>query len=114
MKVKIKGKEFELHYSMRIYILYENIMGQSLSNVTQGTTTSMVVLMFCAILASMQYHRIETHLNYEEFMDWLDEQPPTVFSEFSDWFTSAVTAYSSVKKGSDEEGKEDVKPDPNA
>jgi len=113
MKVKIKGKEFELHYSMRMYILYENIMGKNLNVIEQGTTTSLIILMYCAVVASMQYHRINEHVAYEEFMDWLDEQPPTVFAEFGNWFTSASETYTSLKKVSDEPG-ETSEPDPNA
>ena len=31
MKVNIKGKEIELHYSMRIYMVYETLTGKSIS-----------------------------------------------------------------------------------
>ena len=97
MKIKIKGKEFELHYSMRMYILYENIMGQSLNAATQGMTTSMVILMYCAILASIQYHKLNISISYDEFMDWLDDQNPSVFTNFADWFTKCVNDNSWVK-----------------
>lgn len=106
MKVNIKGKEFELHYSMRMYILYENIMGKSLSNGVQGTTTSMIVLMYCAILASIQYHKLNISLSYDDFMDWLDEQDASVFADFGKWFTDAVEAYSSVKSDDKDEPKD--------
>lgn len=116
MKINIKGKELELHYSMRIHILYENIMNQSLSAV-QGNTTSLVILMYCAIMASIQKAKLNLTVNYDEFMDWLDEQNPEIFGEFSKWFAESVEAYSGVKLKQDEnEAKKQTsteKADPN-
>ena len=114
MKVNIKGKEIELHYSMRIHILYENVMNQSLSAV-QNKTTSLVVLMYCAIVASIQKARLNLPLSYEDFMDWIDEQGPDIFSEFSKWFTESVEAYSGLKlKEEDKKDQSTEKADPNA
>lgn len=114
MKVNIKGREIELHYSMRIHILYENVMNQSLSAV-QNKTTSLVVLMYCAIVASIQKARLDLPLSYEDFMDWIDEQGPDIFSEFSKWFTESVEAYSGLKlKEEDKKDQSTEKADPNA
>lgn len=112
MKINIKGKELELHYSMRIHILYENIMNQSLSAV-QGNTTSLVVLMYCAIMASIQKVRMNLTVSYDEFMDWLDEQKPDIFGEFSKWFAESVEVYSGVKLKKEEEKTSTEKADPN-
>lgn len=97
MRIKIKEKELELHYSMRIHILYENIMNQTLSNSDKvGTTTSMIVLMYCAIIASLQYYRMNETLSYDDFLDWVDQQGPSIFTEFGQWFTESVEAYNSI------------------
>ena len=103
MKVKIKGKEFELHYSMRIHILYENVMNQALGNNDNvGNTTSMVALMYCAIMASMQYYKINETLTYDEFMDWIDQQGPSVFIDFGKWFSESVETFNAIGSNKDE------------
>jgi hypothetical protein len=105
MRIKIKEKELELHYSMRIHILYENIMNQTLSNSDKvGTTTSMIVLMYCAIVASMQYYRMNETLSYDDFLDWVDQQGPSIFTEFGQWFTESVEAYNSIGADKSDDG----------
>lgn len=108
MKINIKGKEVELHYSMRIHILYENIMNQTLSNVSTNSTTGLIVLMYCAVMASIQKARLGLAVSYDEFMDWIDEQNPNIFAEFGKWFKNSAESYAGLSKG--EEGEDKKKP----
>lgn len=108
MKIKIKNKEIELHYSMRMYILYENITGKSLSFENMSSYTSLIVLFYSAIVATIQRNHINMTISYDEFMDWLDEQNgATIMKDFSDWFTSSVTNNIALQDDTIEDDKKD-------
>lgn len=92
MKIKIKDQELELAYSMRTYILFENIQGQSLSFENLNSYTSLIVLFYSAIVATIQKRKLDISLNYDEFIDWLDENNgENMIKEFSNWFTTQLT-----------------------
>ena len=102
MKVNIKGKELDLHYSMRIYLIYETITGKTLSLET-GSYTVSVNLFYSAILASMQHANLDLNFEYDEYLDWLDEQGMDLIKEFIEWFLKIMNVNSSlVEKQIDE------------
>ena len=87
MIVKIGEREIEMHYSLRMYMLYENIVGESLDYTKLESYTTILNLFYCAVLSSMQYHKMELDLKFDEFIDWIDTQGITALSEFSTWYT---------------------------
>lgn len=89
MKVNIKGKELDLHYSLRIYLIYETITGNSVS-LGQSPFNTSVSLFYSAILATMQYNRMNLDLDWDTYIDWLDTQEPEILNEFSKWFVDCV------------------------
>ena len=102
MKVNIKGKELDLHYSMRIYLIYETITGKTLSLET-GSYTVSVNLFYSAILASMQHYHLDLDFEYNEYLDWLDEQGIDLIKEFIEWFLKIMNVNTSlVEKQIDE------------
>ena len=102
MKINIKGKELDLHYSMRIYLIYETITGKTLSLET-GSYTVSVNLFYSAILASMQHANLDLNFEYDEYLDWLDEQGMDLIKEFIEWFLKIMNVNSSlVEKQIDE------------
>ena len=105
MKIKIKEQELELHYSLRIYMFYENIMGHSIDMQTITSYTSLVVLFYSAILATLQYEHKNLDITYDEYMDWLDSQQHTILADFASWFIKNVEVSAKVTQI-----KEDSKP----
>lgn len=102
MKVNIKGTELDLHYSMRIYLIYETITGKTLS-LESGSYTVSVNLFYSAILASMQHANLDLNFEYDEYLDWLDEQGMDLIKEFIEWFLKIMNVNSSlVEKQIDE------------
>jgi hypothetical protein len=87
MIVKIGEREIEMHYSLRMYMLYENIVGESLDYTKLESYTTILNLFYCAVLSSMQYHKMELDLKFDEFIDWIDTEGITALSEFSVWYT---------------------------
>ena len=86
MKVKIGEREIEMHYSFRMYMLYENIVGESLDYTNLNNYTTVLNLFYCAVLSSMQYHKMELDLKFDEFIDWIDAGGITALSEFYEWY----------------------------
>lgn len=95
MKVNIKGKELDLHYSMRIYLIYETITGKTLS-LESGSYTVSVNLFYSAILASMQHANLDLNFEYDEYLDWLDEQGMDLIKEFIEWFLKIMNVNTSL------------------
>lgn len=95
MKIKIKEQELELHYSLRIYMFYENIMGHSIDMQTISSYTSLVVLFYSSILATLQYEHKNLDISYDEYMDWLDSQH-NILSDFASWFIKNVEVSAKV------------------
>ena len=89
MEVNIKGKTLDLHYSMRIYLIYETITGNSIT-LGQSPFNTSVSLFYSAILATMQYNRMNLDLDWDTYIDWLDTQKPEILNEFSKWFVDCV------------------------
>lgn len=109
MKITIKDKELELHYSMRIYLFYENIMGKSLDPSMLSTYTSLVILYYSAIMATMQYNHMNMDLSYDEFMNWLDDGGGNTIPEFAEWFIKQVEVSNSLAAEKKDEAKNEPK-----
>lgn len=91
MKVKINGKEIELHYSFRIFIIYENITGENVDYSNFQSIKQLTTLFCSCIIASAQKDKIELDLTYDKFMDFLDENGGyQMLNEFTIWFASQV------------------------
>ena len=94
MKINFRDQEFDLHYGMRIYIIYENIMGKGLGFEELQSYTSVISLFYAAVVSSLQYNKLDSNVSYDEFIDWLDEDSAVKIKDFTQWFMSNVTAQS--------------------
>ena len=104
MKVNIKGKELDLHYSMRIYMVYETLTGKSIS-FGETYCSTLISLLYSAILATMQYKRMNLDLDWDSYMDWLDAQKPDILNEFSEWFIQCVGVNTDLELEEDNQDK---------
>lgn len=95
MKINIKDTELELFYSMRIYLIYEQITGKTLS-LEEGSYSVSVNLFYSAILASMQHNHLDLDFQYDEYLDWLDEQGMTIIQDFIQWFLKIMGVNTSL------------------
>lgn len=95
MKINIKGTDLELFYSMRVYLIYEQITGNTLS-LKDGSYTVSVNLFYSAILASMQHYHLDLDFEYNEYLDWLDEQGIDLIKEFIEWFLKIMNVNTSL------------------
>lgn len=119
MTIKIDGKEIELRYSMRMYILYENITGKSLNFEEMTSYTTVMTLLYCAILGTMQKNKQELTLTYNEFLDWIDDNGMDIIPEFAKWFLHQIEISSGVgklekPKDDEKDEKKEENVDPNS
>lgn len=112
MEVTIKGHTLPLHYSLRTYIIYENIAGESLNNIDANSVTASASLIYASLVSTLKYNHIENDLTLDDVIDLIDENGGMKFiAEFSKWFTDNVNREASLiaKKDEQEKPKEEPK-----
>lgn len=86
IELLIDDKQIELHYSFRIYIMYETITGKNL-DFNNLKTSDLFILFYSTVLATLQYNKIEHALKYDDFMNTLDDNGGEyVLTKFATWF----------------------------
>ncbi len=93
MEVKINNRaEITLKKTMRSYIMFEGITGGAFK---MSTMTDTITYFYCVIVSSDK----GIELGYEEYMDWLDENPD-VLTEFVKWLSEVneIEAGQTIKK----------------
>lgn len=78
MKIKFGDKEYDLRYTLRALMFWEQMMSKAFDI---QTLTDTYVLFYCFLLASNKPFDI----SFEQFMDMLDENHGAV-REFNTWF----------------------------
>lgn len=90
MNINIIDKEITLKYSLRAMMMYENVTNKTLN---PSGITEVVTFFYCVVLASSK----DYSLSFEDFMDWLDENPDTL-KEFGEWLQATFTNTNKLKK----------------
>ena len=99
MKINIKGKELELHYSMRSFVIYEEITGKSLNLEDINNLSSIINLFYANVLATMQYNNMNLDLTYNDFWNYVDENGGVnLITEFSQWYMEQLQAQADFNK----------------
>ena len=84
MIVTIKGKEFTLKYTNRALIIYEEILGKTLTS--PKTLKEIMVLFYSIILANI---RNEIDFSFDDFIDWTDENQKVII-DFTKWLKGVM------------------------
>ena len=105
MKVKIHNINLDLHYSMRMMIIYENITGENFDFYNMQSLKQISTLFLSCILASAKKDKIDLQLTYDEFMDWMDENGGyNLLKDFAIWLAKEIkTKYSLIKEDTDDD-----------
>lgn len=117
MKIKIKNKEIELQYCMRMYLKYEQRTGKSISFEGMSSYTGIIELLYCAIAATLEhkkYRKLGLSLTWEEFLDWTDEQTQTkLLEEFNHWLVDVMQSQQDSATVNDDTENNETQHDPN-
>jgi len=111
MKINVNNKEFDLVYSIRTNIMYENIVNESLDYTQLSNITKISQLFYCNILASMQANKLPLELSWDEFITWLDENGGyTKLNDYALWLAKQIEIQANlIQKTEDNEDKKKVK-----
>lgn len=110
MKVNIKGTQYDLHYSMRIYIIYENVVGTSATTADVNSMTSTVSLLYATLVSTLKNAKADTTLTFDDVIDIIDENGGMNFvNEFSQWFAECVDAQMKLVAKDDKPKKQNSK-----
>lgn len=90
MQITINEKKIQLKKTFRSLIAYESAMGKTFN---PTTITESIMYFYCVIIAS----DMELELTYDEFMDWLDDNP-TALQDFTEWLIEQNTIESKLSK----------------
>lgn len=90
MEITFKGHKLELHYSMRIYIIYENITGSSLDS-NDNSYTNLMALVYAALKSTLKYNKLDDNISLDDVIDFVDENDGAVFTaRFTQWLEEQV------------------------
>ena len=90
MEITIKNKTITLKRTFRSLIAYESATGKAFN---PKTVTESIMYFYCVIIAS----DMELELTYDEFMDWLDNNP-TALQDFTQWLIEQTEIESKLTK----------------
>lgn len=91
MTVTIKEQEVTLKYGFRALVVYEEIMGTTLT--TPESLKEILVLFYSIILASAKGSLQD--FTWDDFMDWLDDNP-TMSIEFTQWLKNVLEQQNTI------------------
>lgn len=83
MNITYKEHEYELKYSYRAMMLFENITKKSFNT---KTITDFITFLYCIILAQAK----DEVIDYGEFLDWIDENHD-IFNDYVKWLVDVYT-----------------------
>ena len=110
MKINIKDQEFELHYTMRMMIIYENITGETMDFDNLASMKQVTTLFLACILASAHKAKANLQLTYDEYIDWLDQNGGyDIVGKFTLWLLDEIKAQYSLKAEELEEEDDEEK-----
>ncbi len=98
MKITYHEKEYELKYSFRALMIYENITQKSFQ---PKSLTDIITFFYSIVLASAKGDIID----YNEFIDWLDDNVDEL-NNFSLWLTEVLDLNSKISPKRKTEKKE--------
>ena len=105
MTININNQDIELRYSLRIFLIYENITKSSL-DYNNITMSNLIDLFYATIIGTLQ-HAKKDFIKYEDYLDWLDENGgEKILADFSTWFLNTILAQQDIADNNIKEEKQ--------
>lgn len=102
MIINIDNKEYKLKYTLRGYMIFEQIIGHSFSGAGMG---DFITLFYSMVMASNK----EATLDFDKFIDWLDDNTDKLH-EFSEWISENIKKQNNLSPKKEEvKGEENPK-----
>lgn len=95
MTIHINNEDLKLRYSLRIFLIFENITHKSL-DYNNVTMRDLIDLFYATIIGTLQREK-KDFIKYEEFLDWLDDNNgEKQLSDFSSWFLNTILSQQDI------------------
>lgn len=91
MTITIKDQEITLKYGFRALVIYEEIMGETL---TVPESLKEILVLFYSIVLSSSKGALQD-FTWDDFMDWLDDNP-TMTIDFTQWLKNVLEAQNMI------------------
>lgn len=102
IELLIDDKQIELHYSFRIYIMYETITDKNV-DYANLKLSDLFILFYSTVLATLQYNKIEHALKYDEFMNIVDDNGgEVILTSFTTWFMNKMQQQAELLQQNDD------------
>lgn len=98
MNINIKDKDISLKYGFRALMCYEQINGETFA---AHNISDIITFFYCIVMTSEK----GINLSYDEFIDWLDENPQQL-NIFSEWLNEISQRNASLYPSDDTEKKD--------
>lgn len=82
MEIVINEKTYKVKYGFKALMIYEKIEEKAFEPKKLG---DIILFFYCCLLSA------NPELNYEEFIDWLDDNPNAI-EDFSDYLGNVIEA----------------------
>lgn len=107
MKITYNGKEYEMKYSFRAMMIFENITNKSFK---PTGLNDIIIFFYSCLLGATKGKEI---IKYDDFLDWLDENPNEV-ENFSNWLIETFTQNQALapNNNNDTTSEENIEADP--
>lgn len=105
MKINFEGRTYAMHYSFRIGMLFEEIQNKNI-DFSHLTQMDLITLFYAAFLATLQYHKVNNNVKFEDFMNWVDDNGgEQLIIDFTNWYVDALKQQAQImgKKETTEE-----------
>ena len=91
MTITIKNLTIDLKYSMRMYIIYENITDEPVDYSKMNSMRVLSTLFYSTIMATLQANKQSLDISFDEYMDWLDNNSGVnILSEYATWLSKQL------------------------
>ena len=94
MNIQINGNEIEVKQTFRAHIIYEQITGQTFS---PKNVTDIITFFYSSVMAC----NTDLTLDFNDFIDWLDENPNTL-TDFISFLTENDKSQQALSPKQDE------------
>lgn len=110
MKVKIEDKEYDLRYSIRQFIIYENIYNKSFEIIDLSRYENLVTMVYAVIKSTLKYHKVDFDYTLDTLIDYIEDNGSDKFLiDFANWFIKEhEKAISLVNVDATDEEKEEM------
>lgn len=112
MKVKFKEHDLELHYSIRTYMILENLQNaEDPENEEEKYINSNIRLLYATLVSTLKYNKIEEKIDLDDIIEFVDNNGGINFlNAFAQWFMDCVNKESNlIPKTEDKEVVDDKK-----